>query len=77
MRLTRAHATAFVEQLQCPVNLVLAEQGMLLAQPRFNELLAGRPIIQSRLPGGHHLHLDDEEGAQLVADCFNSFLRPS
>ncbi len=77
MRLTHAHALAFVEQLQCPVNLVLAEQGMLLAQPRLMDLLAGRPIIQSRLPGGHHLHLDDEEGAQLVADCFNSFLRPS
>jgi pimeloyl-ACP methyl ester carboxylesterase len=77
MRLTYAHAMAFVEQLQCPVNLVMAEQGMLLAQPRFDELLANRPIIQSRLPGGHHLHLDDEDGAQLVADCFNSFLRPS
>jgi pimeloyl-ACP methyl ester carboxylesterase len=77
MRLTYAHAMAFVEQLQCPVNLVMAEQGMLLAQPRVDELLANRPIIQSRLPGGHHLHLDDEDGAQLVADCFNSFLRPS
>jgi hypothetical protein len=25
------------------------------------------------LPGGHHLHLNDEAGAGLVADCFNRF----
>ncbi|SDG27176.1 Pimeloyl-ACP methyl ester carboxylesterase [Pseudomonas benzenivorans] len=75
LRLTRAHAMAFVQRLQCPVNLVLAEQGMLLAQPRFGELLSGLPITLSQLPGGHHLHLDDEAGAQLVADCFNRFWR--
>ncbi|MBS7660711.1 alpha/beta fold hydrolase [Pseudomonas lalucatii] len=75
MRLTRAHAMAFVQRLQCPVKLVLAEQGMLAAQPHFAELLEDRPIVLSRLPGGHHLHLDDEEGAGLVADCFKAFLR--
>jgi pimeloyl-ACP methyl ester carboxylesterase len=75
LRLTQAHAMAFVRRLQCPVNLVLAEQGMLLAQPRFGELLGGLPITLSQLPGGHHLHLDDEAGAQLVADCFNRFWR--
>ena len=75
LRLTQAHAMAFVRRLQCPVNLVLAEQGMLAAQPRFGELLSGLPIALSRLPGGHHLHLDDEVGAQLVADCFNRFWR--
>ncbi|WP_439888680.1 alpha/beta fold hydrolase [Pseudomonas sp. MBLB4123] len=75
LRLTQAHAMAFVQRLQCPVDLVLAEQGMLAAQPRFAELLDGRPITLNRLPGGHHLHLDDEVGAQLVADCFKAFLR--
>ena len=75
MRLTRAHAMAFVQRLQCPVNLVLAEQGLLAAQPDLAELLGDRSIVLSRLPGGHHLHLDDEAGAQLVADCFKAFLR--
>ena len=75
LRLTQAHAMAFVQRLQCPVNLVLAEQGMLLAQPRLGDLLSGLPITLSQLPGGHHLHLDDEAGAQLVADCFNRFWR--
>ncbi|UTW07769.1 alpha/beta fold hydrolase [Pseudomonas benzenivorans] len=75
LRLTRAHAMAFIQRLQCPVNLVLAEQGMLTAQPQFAELLSDRPITLSRLPGGHHLHLDDEAGAQAVADCFKAFLR--
>ncbi|WP_439862186.1 alpha/beta fold hydrolase [Pseudomonas sp. MBLB4136] len=75
LRLTRAHVMAFIQRLQCPVNLVLAEQGLLAAHPQLTELLGDRPITLSRLPGGHHLHLDDEEGAALVADCFKGFLR--
>ncbi len=75
LRLTRAHALAFVRRLQCPVRLVLAEQGMLVAQPQLGELLGELPIDAIRLPGGHHLHLDEEGGAQAVADCFNPFLR--
>ncbi|MNE31543.1 hypothetical protein D3C80_1251160 [compost metagenome] len=77
LRLTQAHAMAFVRSLQCPVSLLLAEQGMLVAQPHLAELLSGLPIDLTHLPGGHHLHLDDEAGAQLVADCFNPFLRSS
>jgi hypothetical protein len=38
-------------------------------------LLQGLPFEIHRLPGGHHLHLDDDAGAQRVADCFNPFLR--
>ena len=55
------------------LNLVLAEQGMLLVEPRFTEVLEGRPFTVQRLPGGHHLHLDSAAGAQAVADCFNPF----
>src|SRR3989338_9737376 len=32
LRLTQAHALAFVRSLQCPAKLVMAQQGMLLAQ---------------------------------------------
>lgn len=74
LRLTHAHALAFVQSLQCPTKLVLAEQGMLLVQSRITQLLEGLPIDVVQLPGGHHLHLDDEQGATLVADCFKAFL---
>ncbi len=46
---------------------------MLLVEPRFTEVLEGRPFSVHRLPGGHHLHLDSVAGAQAVADCFNPF----
>ena len=77
LRLTQAHALAFVRALQCPTRLALAEQGMLQAQPQLGALLAGLPLETVRLAGGHHLHLDDEGGAQLVADCFKAFLQAS
>ncbi|WP_137817218.1 alpha/beta fold hydrolase [Pseudomonas sp. 2FG] len=73
LRLTRAHTQAFIQRLSCPVSLVLAEQGMLLEQPRFTDMLKGLPFELHQLAGGHHLHLDDEAGAQAVADCFNRF----
>ena len=73
LRLTKAHAAAFVHAVQCPVSLVLAEQGMMQAQSGLTQLLAGLPFSVQSLPGGHHLHLDDEAGAQSVADCFNPF----
>lgn len=74
MRLTMAHVQAFVMALSCPTRLVLAEQGLLASREGLDELLRRTPIMVERLPGGHHLHLDDERGAQLVADCFNPFL---
>lgn len=75
LRLSQAHAQAFVRALKCPVCLVLAEQGMLNVQPHLQPLLDEMSFEVHRLPGGHHLHLDDEAGAQRVADCFNTFLR--
>ncbi|WNF45014.1 alpha/beta fold hydrolase [Pseudomonas sp. SG20056] len=74
LRLTQAHALAFVRSLQCPAKLVMAQQGMLLAQPSMTQLVEGLAIEVAQLPGGHHLHLDDDEGARLVADCFKAFL---
>lgn len=76
LRLTNAHALAFVNALECPVSLILAEQGLLLSIPEFTYFLEhlNKPNIQvHRLPGGHHLHVNDEQGAQSVADCFNRF----
>lgn len=70
VRFTPQQAMAFVRRLACPGLLIVAESGLLA--PR-TELLSGLPIQVQNLPGGHHLHLDDEAGATSVADCFNRF----
>lgn len=70
LRLTDAQAMSFVRRVTCPTTLVVAEEGMLASHP---ELLDRLPFSLKRLAGGHHLHLNDEAGATLVADCFNRF----
>ena len=70
LRLSEAQALAFVRRVACPTRLVVAQEGMLA---RHTALLEGLPIAVEYLPGGHHLHLNDESGAVLVADCFNRF----
>ncbi|WP_194790965.1 alpha/beta fold hydrolase [Pseudomonas sp. UFMG81] len=69
-RLNQAQAMAFVKRIACPACLVVAADGMLA---RHTALLEQLPFEQITLPGGHHLHLNDEQGAALVADCFNRF----
>ena len=70
MRLTDEQAMAFVRRVSCPTQLVVAAEGMLA---KHSELLSQLPFTVTTLPGGHHLHLNDESGAVLVADCFNRF----
>ena len=70
LRLSDEQAMAFVHRVSCPTTLVVAEQGMLASH---SDLLDRLPFNLERLPGGHHLHINDEAGAILVADCFNRF----
>lgn len=72
LRLSRAQAEAFVRGLRCPVSLVLAEEGLPRRDGQWMALIESLPIELHRLPGGHHLHLDDEAGAGAVADCFKA-----
>ncbi|MGH8439630.1 MAG: alpha/beta hydrolase [Pseudomonas sp.] len=69
-RLSEAQALSFVQRIACPAKLVVAADGMLA---RHTELLEQLPFSHEVLPGGHHLHMNDESGATLVADCFNRF----
>jgi pimeloyl-ACP methyl ester carboxylesterase len=70
VRLSEAQAMAYVRRVSCPALLVVAADGMLA---RHAALLEQLPFEQVTLPGGHHLHLNDEQGAALVADCINRF----
>jgi pimeloyl-ACP methyl ester carboxylesterase len=74
VRFTQDQARAFINGIQCPTNLVVADQGLLVNIPKIDTLLAELSLVQvNRLPGGHHLHLDSDEGARAVAACFNRF----
>ncbi|MDR9750415.1 alpha/beta hydrolase [Pseudomonas sp. SZMC_28357] len=70
LRLSDEQALSFVQRIACPTQLVVAADGMLA---KHHELLERLPFACEQLPGGHHLHLNDEAGAELVADCFNRF----
>ncbi|MGN8260440.1 alpha/beta fold hydrolase [Pseudomonas sp. SMSB3] len=70
LRLSQGQAMAYVQRVSCPVSLVVAADGMLV---QHTDLLEQLPFEQTVLPGGHHLHVNDEQGATLVADCFNRF----
>ncbi|WP_313644921.1 alpha/beta hydrolase [Pseudomonas sp.] len=70
LRLSQGQAMAYVQRVSCPVSLVVAADGMLV---QHTDLLKQLPFEQTVLPGGHHLHVNDEQGATLVADCFNRF----
>ncbi|MFA0928667.1 alpha/beta hydrolase [Pseudomonas syringae pv. tagetis] len=73
-RFTDQQAMAFVHGLRCPTQLVVASDGMLAQR---QELLSGLPFDVERLAGGHHLHLNDEDGARSVAHCINRFFAAS
>ena len=70
LRLTEEQAMTFVQRVSCPTRLVVAADGMLA---KHGQLLERLPFAREQLPGGHHLHLNDEAGAIFVADCFNRF----
>lgn len=70
VRLSEEQTLAFARAIECPVQLIIARDGHLALQAELLERLPWEPVI---LPGGHHLHLNDEAGADLVADCINRF----
>lgn len=67
-RLTEAQNQSFMQAIDLPVLLVEAEQGLITGRPevdaRFQQLPQGR---RQRLPGSHHLHLEEATAAATAA----------
>ena len=70
LRLTPEQASAVLHAVECPIQVVFAEQGFA---PKMRQAGLNAPQLHiTYLDGGHHLHLDTEAGAQAVAHIFNA-----
>ena len=74
MMLTPEQQEACHRAITVPVELALAEQGLVLAYPDYAERLLALPHIKWALyEGGHHLHM---EGAQsILGSAYNKFFQ--
>lgn len=62
LRMTEAQVHAFLRAITCPVVLILAEQGWPYVPAIFEARVAAIASLELvKLPGRHHLHLDDPE----------------
>lgn len=74
VRLTAEHAVAFAEAIATPTCLILASEGVMSKRAHVLERIDRFTHIQThRLPGGHHLHLED--AAPSVATIIDSFFQ--
>lgn len=72
IRLSREQLAAFVNRLDMPVKLLLADEGLPKLYANYlQELACFSHIRYDLLAGGHHLHM--EEQVDLVADQLNDF----
>lgn len=73
MMLTPEQSDQFTAQIDAPVCMVLAEGGRLTTPERLDTINDKFQNIEiHQLPGGHHLHM--EQQAPAVADIINRFL---
>lgn len=72
--LTESQVLAYLKAIRAPVSLVVAEEGLIpIDHPGFQRRREAVAELQvDRLPGHHHLHLDDPEP---VAARLGDFLR--
>lgn len=76
IKLLPEHMAAFILRIDCPISLVLADDGMPKLFPRYVDAIKRFPKVSvTHLPGRHHLHMEQEVGA--VAEAFNSFFPKS
>ena len=70
--LDEGQAQAILTSIQCPVQMILASDGLVAARPntkRRIEIMAN--LVVEKMTGGHHLHMDNPGP---VADVIVSFL---
>lgn len=72
VKLLPEQMAAFIARINCPVALVLADNGMPKLFPKYaDSVSAYSQIIVTHLSGGHHLHMEQEVAE--VAAVFNPF----
>lgn len=72
IKLLPEQMAAFVTRIQSPIALILAEEGMPKLFPDYAHSLKSYPkAIVTKLPGGHHLHMEQE--VTEVASVLNSY----
>jgi len=72
IRLSREQLAAFVNNVNMPVKLLLATEGLPKLYANYLQEVAGFPHIgYELLEGGHHLHMEQE--VDLVAEKLNEF----
>lgn len=72
IRLSREQLAAFVNNVNMPVKLLLATEGLPKIYANYLQEVAGFPHIgYELLEGGHHLHMEQE--VDLVAEKLNEF----
>ena len=63
VRLTRDQVRAFVERVEAPALMVLAEDSPFRGTDLYDEMIAAFEDLETVvLPGGHHLHLEGAQG---------------
>ena len=63
VRLTREQVRAFVEHVEAPALMVLAEDSPFRGTDLYDEMIAAFEDLETVvLPGGHHLHLEGAQG---------------
>ena len=72
MMLTEAESKSFIDEIQCPVKLVIAEKGMALMYKDYSERLKRYPRIECCVcEGGHHFHMGSQ--VKFIAEVLNMF----
>lgn len=76
MRFSEAQVLSCIRAITAPTLLIRGEQGAPFPEGPYSERMAAFARLQLvRLPGGHHLHLD--ESPEAVADAIRDFLQAS
>lgn len=75
VKLTSEHIQAFIQRIEAPVKLILAEQGIPKMFPHYRKALELFTSLDfTLLPGGHHLHMEEQAGQVVMA--LQKFLTP-